>query len=216
MRILTPAAVFMALILLVSCSATERTTDGDNGNRGDESPYLDIPDEAADEFVLENMNDFERLLFETRNSLEDESSGLDHEMPEKFTEKAATMEDEVDEFAGYRVQILSTRDVVHADTTRDGFVAWADTTLAGYNPSAYVFFRQPYYRVRTGDFRDRELAIEFSRILKEYYPDAWVVHDRIEPYRMPADTADIRIRRPDEMPSALQKQGVDSIDVRFN
>jgi len=42
-------------------------------------------------------------------------------------------------------------------------------------------FRQPYYRVRVGNFKIRENAIEFSRILKNRYPDAWVVHDRIDP-----------------------------------
>lgn len=216
MKVLIKAAGILLLIVFVSCSSTERTTDRDDRDTGDESPYMDIPGEVVDEFLLEDMDEFERLLYETRNSLNDESSILDHEMPEMFTKKAATMENEVDEFVGYRVQILSTRDVVHADTTRDGFIAWADTTLAGYQPSAYVFFRQPYYRVRAGDFRDRELAIEFSRILKQYYPDAWVVHDRIEPFRMPADTADIRIRRPDEMPSLLQRQQADTTDIRLN
>ena len=205
MKILIKAAGTLFLIAMVSCSSTERTTDRDDEDTGNESPYTDITGRMASEFLVEDMDEFERLLYETRNSLDDESSGLDHEMPEMFTKEVASRQSEVDEFAGYRVQILSTRDVVHADTTRDGFIAWADTTIAGYQPAAYVFFRQPYYRVRAGDFRDRELAIEFSRILKQYYPDAWVVHDRIEPYRMPADTADIRIRRPDEMQSELQK-----------
>ena len=202
--------------IMTGCSSTEPTAGRDADNAENDSPFLDIPDEVAGEFVMEDMNELERLLFETRNSLGDESSGLEHDMPDMFTRKAAARTNEVDEFAGFRVQILSTSDVVHADTTRDGFVAWADTTLAGYQPTAYVFFRQPYYRVRAGDFRDRELAIEFSRILKQYYPDAWVVHDRIEPYRVPADTAEIRIRRPDEMPAFLESLEADSTEIRLN
>jgi hypothetical protein len=211
MKVLTQSAVILLVtVIIISCSTTERTTESDRNPGETESPYLPVSEEIADEFLLEELSELERLLYETRNSLADESSRLSHEMPEMFTRKAASRNDEVDEFAGFRVQILSTRDVVHADTTRDGFLAWADTTLAGYQPDAYVLFRQPYYRVRAGDFRDRDLAIEFSQMLKQYFPDAWVVHDRIEPYRVPADTAEIRIRRPDEMPSIPRQQRSDS------
>jgi len=31
-------------------------------------------------------------------------------------------------------------------------------------------------------------------MLKSRYPDAWVVHERIEPSNVPADTANIRFR----------------------
>ena len=196
-KLITGFALLLVIISINSCSTTEKTTSSDRDESENENPYLPISNEVADDFLYEELSEFERLLYETRNSLSDESSRLSHEMPEMFTRTAA-QDQEVDEYAGFRVQILSTRDVVHADTTRDGFIAWADTTLAGYRPNAYVLFRQPYYRVRAGDFRDRDLAIEFSQILKQYFPDAWVVHDRIEPYRVPADTADIRIRRPDE------------------
>lgn len=201
----------LSLLLLLSCSSTEQAADRDRADRsgGGGTPYLDIPEEAAEELLLEDMNDLERLLYETRNTLGDESANLQHEMPETFTMKIESSTDDVDEFVGFRVQILSTRDVVHADTTRDGFIAWADTTLAGYEPNAYVFFRQPYYRVRTGDFRDRDMAIEFSRILKQYYPDAWVVHDRIEPNLVPVDTANIRIREQEEF---LERMGIERID----
>jgi hypothetical protein len=199
------------MLLLISCSSTEKSTERDRTDRiaSGGTPYLDVPDEAADEFLMEDMNELERLLYDTRNTLDDESVNLQHEMPEMFTRIIESRTNQVDEFVGFRVQILSTRDVVHADTTRDGFMAWADSTLAGYEPNAYVFFRQPYYRVRTGDFRDRDMAIEFSRILKQYYPDAWVVHDRIEPNRVPADTASIRIREPEDI---LQQMGIERVD----
>ena len=98
----------------------------------------------------------------------------------------------VDQYAGFRVQLLSTRSVVEADSTKDNFRAWADEYIEGYSPEAYVTFHQPYYKVRVGDFRDQQKANNFSRMVKDEYPGAWVVHDRIEPEFLPTDTTEIK------------------------
>ncbi|MEX0823280.1 MAG: SPOR domain-containing protein, partial [Balneolaceae bacterium] len=166
----------LLILLFIGCSTTEEATEQDRSD-----PFFDVSDEVVDEFVEENLNEFERTLLASRSDLSDTYANLEHDMPEQYLRERVIEEQEVDEFAGYRVQILSTRDVVHADTTKDYFAAWSDTTITGYQAEAYVFFRQPYYRVRAGDFRDRETAIEFSRLLKSHYPEAWVVHDRIVP-----------------------------------
>jgi hypothetical protein len=188
-KALLPLLLFL---FLWSCSTTEPVTEKDSTP----SPYIDLTDDIIEEYILENLDEFDRMLFENRSSLSDQFVDLDHDMPEIFTREVVSDAQNVDEFAGYRVQILSTRDVVHADTTKDNFAAWADSTITGFSPEAYILFRQPYYRVRAGDFHDRDMAIEFSRLLKQFYPDAWVVHDRIEPARVPADTATIKYREP--------------------
>jgi hypothetical protein len=181
-------------LLLLSCSTTESVTEKDDRSTTESSPYLEISDEALEEFALEELNEFERTLYLNRTQLTDRFATIQHDMPELFTREVSVEERETDQYAGYRVQILSTRDVIHADTTRDNFVAWSDTTMEAYKPNAYVHFRQPYYRVRTGDFQNREKAIEFSRLIKQQYPEAWVVHDRIEPRSVPADTTVFRFR----------------------
>lgn len=185
-------------LLVVSCATTEETIKSDTADAPTAEPYLTITEDVIEQFVVEELDELQLQLLQTRSSLSDQFSNLEHDMPELFTREIVREEREIDEYAGYRVQILSTRDVVHADTTRDSFVAWADTKIDGFQPEAYVFFRQPYYRVRAGDFRDRDKAIEFSRILKEFYPDAWVVHDRIEPFRVPADTVQIKLAEPED------------------
>lgn len=177
------------LLLLLGCSTTEKTADSDRSG-----PFIDITDEMVDNFAEENLDDFERMLLATRSQLSDQFSDLEHDMPEIFLREAVRRKVEVDEYAGYRVQIISTRDVVQADTTKHNFVAWADSTFEGIQTDAYVLFRQPYYRVHAGDFRDRDMANEFSRLIKQKYPNAWVVHDRIEPAKVPADTAQIRLK----------------------
>lgn len=185
----TLSYITILIVFLWSCSTTKTVSEED-----DDSPYIEVSDEVVDEFVLENLDDFERKLLATRNQLSDQFSNLEHDLPEVFLHEVVEEEVEVDEYAGYRVQILSTRDVVEADTTKDDFQAWADSTIEGYEAEAYVFFRPPYYRVHAGDFHNKDTAVEFSKILKLRYPDAWVVHDRIEPDKVPADTIKIQIK----------------------
>ncbi len=190
--------IFLVIPLAMSCSSTEPLVEGDEPDRDRErTPYIDIPDEAIEEFALENLDEFEQMLYLNRSQLGDQFTLIEHDMPEMFT-REAVQDDSFDPFQGFRVQILSTRDVVHADTTRDHFIAWADTTLHGYQPDGYVHFRQPYYRVRVGDFHDREQAIEFSRLIKTHFPDAWVVHDRVQPSAVPADTTQFRFITPED------------------
>lgn len=200
--------------LLLSCSTTESVTEKDDDATTERSPYIEISDEAVEEFALEELDEFERTLYLNRTRLTDRFSTIQHDMPELFTREVAIEESETDQFAGYRVQILSTRDVIHADTTRDNFVAWSDTTMEAYKPNAYVHFRQPYYRVRTGDFQNREKAIEFSRLIKQQYPEAWVVHDRIEPQSVPADTTIFRFREINNNLDSESEQSTPDGDIR--
>ena len=190
--------IILALIIAIGCATSETVSDSDDSTQNDRSPYFNIDDEAVEEFVLEELDEFEQQLYLNRNRLTDQFSNIQHDLPEEFTREVAIEESEEDRYAGYRVQILSTRDVVHADTTRDNFVAWADTTMQGYKPNAYVHYRQPYYRVRAGDFSSREKAIEFSRLIKQEYPEAWIVFDRIEPDRTPADSTIFRFLELDD------------------
>ena len=187
---------FTAIILLfclisISCGSTEKTVEEADSSDEPDRPIIEIPDAVVDEYILEEFDETERLFVRTRSQIANQFTDADQPMPEIYLRDAVEEEREVDPYAGYRVQLLSTRDVAHADETRDDFVAWADSVVAGYEPDAYVMFRPPNYRVRAGDFQDRQQAIEFSQMLKNRYPDAWVVHDRIEPDRVPADTASI-------------------------
>lgn len=178
--------VFISLLLISGCSPTETVTE--DRPVDDRERIEEVPEEE----LIEEMDELETMLYTKRSRLSDQFASIQHDMPETFLKEQVQEEVEIDEYAGFRVQILSTRDVSLADSTRDNFVAWASTRIEGYDAEAYVFFRQPYYRVRAGDFRNRQTAIEFSRMLKDRYPDAWVVHDRIDPDQVPSDTTEIR------------------------
>ncbi|MEX0770790.1 MAG: SPOR domain-containing protein [Balneolaceae bacterium] len=175
--------------VLYSCATSEPVTDSNvSGDEDESETILNLPEGSYEEFVdIKELNEVEKILYENRSRMSDLFASRSHDMPEHFLREVEE-EEESDIYAGFRIQVLSTRDMELADTTQTAFNAWADTTFQGYIPRAYVFFRQPFYRVRVGDFNDRERAIEFSRKIKSRYPDAWVVHDRINPFRSPPDS----------------------------
>lgn len=194
MRSLTLICTILLLAAAGCKTAEESTKNGESGRSGTSNePIFDLPPEVVEAYLMEEMTESERLLFETRSSLSDQFVTVEQEIPDAFLKDIEQIDDEsTDQYAGFRVQLLSTRSVVEADSTKDHFRVWADEHIDGYAPEAYVIFRQPYYKVRVGDFRNQQRANEFSRMLKEEYPSAWVVHDRIEPQYIPADTTDIR------------------------
>ena len=46
---------------------------------------------------------------------------------------------------------------------------------------AYITFREPYYRVRVGDFRTKLEADGFRKRILQHYPHAFTVNDQINP-----------------------------------
>lgn len=195
--------------LALSCSTTESTTKSDGSTPADD----DVS--SSEEYLFEDLSDTERLLLSTRSQLSNHYSDDMVNVPDLYMQEIIIDERQIDPYAGFRVQLLSTRNVAEADSVRDYFVAWADSTIAGYEPDAYVVFRSPNYRVRAGDFQNRDRAIHFSGMLKSRYPDAWVVHERIEPSNVPADTANIRFRDMDaeEFEEELRMMESDTMSV---
>ncbi|MBE0661033.1 MAG: SPOR domain-containing protein [Bacteroidales bacterium] len=77
---------------------------------------------------------------------------------------------------GYRIQIffdsgnLSKR---NASKAREDFI------LQFPDVEAYITFREPYYRVRIGDFRTKLEADGFRKRILHQYPHAFTVNDQI-------------------------------------
>lgn len=163
---------------------------------GEQATGPSTPDET--EMTLdEELTSLQSLLEENRSSLRDLHTSQNHDIPEVFLQKdSSDVSLNDDPFDGYRVQIISTRNQPLADSVATNFRAWADTTIVGYTANTYVFFKQPFYKVHIGDFQKREQANSYSKIIKRRYPDAWVVHDRIRPSKVPADTASFSFSKP--------------------
>lgn len=137
-----------------------------------------------------SVSKYERL----RTKLSDSYTYRENEIPEVFKQIRVEQKVEKNIYEGYRVQIYSGQDVEMADTVAYHFEAWVDTTISGYTPDTYVFFRTPYYRVHVGDFHERDQAIRFSNLVKRQFRDAWVVYDRVNPTKVPADTTNIELQ----------------------
>jgi len=79
---------------------------------------------------------------------------------------------------GFRVQIffdsgnLSKR---NASQAREDFIKRYPEV------AAYITFREPFYRVRVGNFRTKLEADGFRKKILHYYPHAFTVNDQITP-----------------------------------
>ena len=74
---------------------------------------------------------------------------------------------------GYRVQVLATRYFERADSLA---VIMKNTV----SDSVYVDFEAPNYKVRVGDFIDRESAESLQQdLVKMGYSSAWILRTRI-------------------------------------
>lgn len=81
-----------------------------------------------------------------------------------------------DGLSGYRIQIFFDS----GNESREN----ADQVIEEFTEEypgirTYLTFREPYYRVRVGDFRKKIEALGFLQQIKDDYPNAWVIKDQI-------------------------------------
>ena len=169
------------ILLFTSCSTVEQAAVDRDETQKETTEQQD-----------ETGKDVKQLLAQNRSKLSDVHASQQHDIPASFLQRdTSDAPVERDPFDGYRVQILSTRDISLADSVSQQYRMWSDTTMTNYRPKSYVFFNQPFYKVHIGDFQSQEKALKLSDLLKRRYPEAWVVHDRINPSLVPADSVKI-------------------------
>jgi len=177
--------LFLTLLLTAGCSSTEKTVE----QKAQESP--------VSEETTSTETSLPVLLEKNRTQLSDRFALHQNDIPDEFSKKIVEEEPVINPFEGFRIQVFSGVSVANADSIASQFRAWSDTTIAGYQAETYTFFKTPYYRVHVGDFHSRKRAIDFSRLVKRKFRDAWVVYDRVNPQRVPADTAEFNLKQPE-------------------
>lgn len=79
-------------------------------------------------------------------------------------------------FDGYRLQIFFDSGNNSKSRATDALAAFQERYP---DVKAYLSFKQPYYRIRVGNFRTKSEAIGFQKKIQADYPNAFVVKDRI-------------------------------------
>lgn len=157
----------LAFALVAGCATVQETVE--------EEPSEQIAEVAAPvEFS------FEFDINEYRIRPEDVFFSNQNEVPDVFLPDTLSMT-EAQRNAGFRIQIISSQDVREVEMARAAFLQWLFDHVNEYDPEAYILFRQPFFRLHVGDFRSRTEALTFNNIVKRRFPDAWVVHDQINP-----------------------------------
>jgi len=76
---------------------------------------------------------------------------------------------------GFRIQLFATRDRFNAEKFQIDFGKI-------YDKKIYVIFEAPNYKVRIGNFIDRNRAEKVrNEFSKKGYPSAWIIRTKIEP-----------------------------------
>ncbi len=169
--------VIAALLFLSACS-------GSRGS-GDDANPLPVPEDPI------NMADYEDFDSSPYEDVPPAPAGpVEHDVPESLLEGKVSSQPARRNGAGYRIQISSSQDKRTSDRQVEQAVAWwRELVRAGdlddiyiddpSPPPVYQDFRQPYYRVRVGNFASRAEAMEMLRMTERRFPRAFIVPDKV-------------------------------------
>lgn len=161
-----------ACVLVAGCSGGARTVAP--------AETADRP-EAADSVQAESFD-----LTPYRDQPADVRTEVVHDVPAALLENRADVGIERT-VEGFRVQVFSTLDQEEAaaneEAAREFWRSIVDAAEAGADLpedlQVYRLFRQPYYRIRVGDFVDRSRAERVAVIFAERFGGAFVVPDQV-------------------------------------
>tara|TARA_B100000575_G_scaffold69190_1_gene53617 strand:- start:113 stop:538 length:426 start_codon:yes stop_codon:yes gene_type:complete len=91
------------------------------------------------------------------------------------TSSSRSLDSNITEIEGFRVQIFATQDRNKADQLQEELALKFDEKI-------YIIFEAPNYKLRIGDFLDRDDAeILRMRLVSSDFPSSWIVRTRIQP-----------------------------------
>ena len=117
---------------------------------------------------------------------------IEHDVPPSLLDgKAVEPRGGTRTVQGYRIQLYSSQDKSLADGRLDRATQWWNEqrrrgTLADAYPEddlssapVYLVYRQPYYRVRLGNFATRAEALRMLRLVERDFPNAFIAPDTV-------------------------------------
>ena len=86
-----------------------------------------------------------------------------------------SLDTNITEIEGFRVQVFATQDRNRADELQDEL-------KIKFNEKIYIIFEAPNYKLRVGDFFDRDDAeLMRMKLVSSNFPSAWIVRTKIQP-----------------------------------
>ena len=86
-----------------------------------------------------------------------------------------SLDSNITEIEGFRVQVFATQDRNRADELQDEL-------KIKFNEKIYIIFEAPNYKLRVGDFLDRDDAeLMRMKLVSSNFPSAWIVRTKIQP-----------------------------------
>lgn len=179
MRVSLPIRVlFVASLVLASCAGPKEAAD--------ETPETTV--------ALEDVETFDPAPYQIdEDEMLEETFELTHRVPGALMEPSDSSRGSYTESmvirSGYRIQIFSGEDKSNADDRLQQALTWweneggrlegADSIFSDSLPIRIVY-NAPYYKVRIGDFVDRQEAQKSLTLIRQRFPDAWIVPDQVE------------------------------------
>lgn len=172
-------AFFLAAALLfAACSGSRDATNGDG---------TDPDPDGVEAINMADYEDFDAAPYEEEPPTA--TTPIDHDVPERLL--TGKVEQQVSQTGpGYRIQVYSSQDKRNADRRVESATAWwrqqarlgtLDAIYRGVSepPPVYLDFRQPYYRVRVGNFVTRSEAQSVLQLIESRFPDAFIAPDTV-------------------------------------
>lgn len=170
--------LLIVILILAGCAGSREATD-------DAPP--DVEEEVVEEEMEINHAAYERFDAAPYREEDPEPMVLEHDVPQRLmagrvgTSGTRTLD-------GFRIQLYQSQDPVQAEALVDQAAEWwfmqkqAGATGSLYRSESapvYNVWRQPYYRVRLGDFASRGAAEAALEEVRRRFQGAFVVPDRV-------------------------------------
>jgi len=177
MRSPSPFVLIVLLLFLAACSGSRPVEVEERG-----------PREPTFEEVLEQLpstESFDASAYPTPPPVVDVE--VEHDVPEALM-KGIADGGVSGQQRGYRIQVVFAREKDTADQAVEAVHQWLQL-MREENPGQNVFqldlpvhniYLQPYFRVRVGDFSNKETAEELLNLMIDEYPNAFIVADQVD------------------------------------
>lgn len=161
--------VLLLLVLAAGCTSSREVVE--------EEEELPRPREVN----MADYEDFDPAPYREEPPAADED--VTHDVPENLM-SGRSGAGEMIQMQGYRVQVFSSMERGQAEEQRQKLVQWwqdnVQQDVEASEVPVVIRYKQPYYRVRIGNFTSRSAAEQFLGRIESAYSGAFVVPDQVQ------------------------------------